>query len=183
MLSWRPVLALLSTTCIAIVICGCDSDRIHSYGQQNAGSKPTDPIYVFAPSYTMTDVTNAVLAKLERAANASTNKESARVLHMLAPYDAKLINTIDDRWTKIVRGDSYFLTHTGQVVLTFGLYPDGSVSDLKVLRSTMEERVSLICQKVISDSSPFEPWSSEIKQVITNSIRTITFRFFFDESQ
>jgi hypothetical protein len=63
------------------------------------------------------------------------------------------------------------------VVLEFKLYQGGQVTQMKVLKSTVGEYLSLLSQKAVLDPSPFAPWPGEMRKQIAGDSRTMTLTF------
>jgi hypothetical protein len=62
-------------------------------------------------------------------------------------------------------------------VLEFKLHRDGRVTDLKVVDSTVNEALCLICEKSVLDPCPFASWSKEMRQNIGAEHCTLTLAF------
>lgn len=62
-------------------------------------------------------------------------------------------------------------------MLEFKLHRDGRVTDLKVMDSTVNEVLCLICQKSVLDPCPFASWPNEMRQNIGTEHCTLTLAF------
>jgi len=92
-----------------------------------------------------------------------------------ADYDRALVDSVLQRWYAILNNKTY---PTGEVVVQFVLTFTGNVTDLQVIKSTVNDRAAAICQKAIHDSAPFPSWTADTRRRIGDK-RTITFNFYF----
>jgi hypothetical protein len=67
----------------------------------------------------------------------------------------------------------------GKVVLKFRLYPDGHVSDVNVVESTMDDSMVAICKRAILDTAPFEPWPESMRRRVHWDYVSIPYVFYF----
>jgi hypothetical protein len=166
----RYALTLLMTFCVAVLVSGCTTSGTRLSEQHAGDSKRTDPILVLGPGYTMADVTNRFVGALPARINSS----------MFAPYDSDFISVIQQHWVGMLDAASGLAPKKGQVAVSFLLYSDGHVSNFRVVRTTMDESVTLICQKAVLECAPFAPWPPEMKQVINNDSHEIQITFDFE---
>jgi len=94
-------------------------------------------------------------------------------------YDEALIRAVQNRWYDLLDNRNFAGERTGKVSLQFQLHPDGRVSDLKVLENTVDELLSLLCQKAILDPAPFEKWPTQMRMQIGEE-REIRFTFYYN---
>lgn len=94
-------------------------------------------------------------------------------------YDAAFIAAVQDRWYTILDAYPYSL-RSGKVVLQFKLLPDGRITDLKVQEDTVGELQSLFCQRAIKEPSPYAPWPSDMRRMIGDNSRDVTFTFYYN---
>lgn len=93
-------------------------------------------------------------------------------------YDAAVIAAIQSRWYALL--DSQPLTRTtGKVTLAFHLNYDGSITDMKVVESTVSGLLSAMCQRAILDPAPFGVWPSDMRRMIGANFRDVTFTFYY----
>ena len=64
------------------------------------------------------------------------------------------------------------------MVVVFHLHRDGSVSDARVVKTTMDERHSFLCLKAITDPAPYKSWPEDMRNLIKNEVRNLTFAFY-----
>jgi hypothetical protein len=68
-------------------------------------------------------------------------------------YDIKAISQIEKNWYDLVdKLTSATDFQPGEVIISFELYSDGSISDTKVVKSNVDERETKICQMAISNA-------------------------------
>jgi len=76
-------------------------------------------------------------------------------------YDTEFVHRVSARWSTLLRetgGDA----PKGKTVLGFRLHPDGRVTNVEVLESSMDQKWNSICEKAVLDCVPFAAWSEEI---------------------
>lgn len=95
-------------------------------------------------------------------------------------YDAAFIAAVQQRWDDLLESASYDGYRQGKVVLEFRLNYDGRITDMKVLENTVPEMLSLLCQKSVQDPSPFEKWPHEMRLMVGEDSRKITFTFYYN---
>lgn len=94
-------------------------------------------------------------------------------------YDALFIQSVKARWLDLLDSRDYASTPRGHVRLQFRLHYDGRITDMKVLEHTVNETLSLICQKAVLDPAPFDKWTKEMRLLIGKDYREITFTFYY----
>ena len=90
-------------------------------------------------------------------------------------YDAKMIGRIKKRWLELT--PLIQMRGAGQVVAEFTLKPDGQVTDVWVRPTRLLGFTVEICRQAILESAPFDPWPAEMRQLIGETGRTVTFTF------
>ena len=93
-------------------------------------------------------------------------------------YDARLIAAIQTRWNQIL--DQYYIPSVGQVVLTFNLWSDGKVTNVQVERRTVDELLSLKCERAVKEPAPYEPWPEKMRDEIGSDRRYVRFTFYYN---
>jgi TonB family protein len=94
------------------------------------------------------------------------------------PYDSALVKAIQKRWESLLLGkELQFGGQMGQVVVTFKLHPDGTISDVAVTKSEVNSDLTQLSVSAVKDASPFGPWSDEMRQKIKGNFRELTFKF------
>jgi outer membrane biosynthesis protein TonB len=95
-------------------------------------------------------------------------------------YDSAIVMAIQNRWYDLLEERSYANDRSGKVVLEFRLNYDGRVTDLKVVDSTVDELLSLLCQKAILDPAPFARWPSDMRLMAGKDYRDVRFIFYYN---
>jgi hypothetical protein len=95
-------------------------------------------------------------------------------------YDRAFIDQISDRWYDLLDSMSYDAYRQGKVVVQFVLNYDGRISEMKVVESTVTETLSLLCQKAVLDPAPFDKWPREMRLMVGEDSRRITFTFNYN---
>ena len=93
-------------------------------------------------------------------------------------YDAALIRAVQERWYYLL-DNSAVSSRSGKVVLQFNLKFDGTVSELKVRESEVGEVLGLLCERAISDPSPYPRWPLDMHRLVGGNIRPVTFTFLY----
>ena len=75
---------------------------------------------------------------------------------------------------------SYDGYRRGKVELQFLLNYDGRITEMKVLENTVTETLSLLCQKAVLDPAPFDKWPREMRLMVGEDFRRITFTFYYN---
>lgn len=94
-------------------------------------------------------------------------------------YDAEFVRAVSQCWYDALDSHQFAQDRAGKVTLQFRLTYDGRITDLKVLENTVGEVLSLICQKAILDPAPYARWPGEMRQMIGEDYREMTFTFYY----
>ncbi len=95
-------------------------------------------------------------------------------------YDRAFIDAVSSRWYDLLDNMSYDAYRQGKVVVQFVLNYDGRITEMKVVESTVTETLSLLCQKAVLDPSPFDKWPREMRLMVGEDSRRITFTFNYN---
>jgi outer membrane biosynthesis protein TonB len=112
-------------------------------------------------------------------ARRGTIAEDVKVMGFGA-YDRAFIDAVSDRWYDLLDNMSYDSYRQGKVVVQFVLNYDGRISEMKVVESTVSETLSLLCQKAVLDPAPFDKWPREMRLMVGEDSRRITFTFNYN---
>jgi len=93
-------------------------------------------------------------------------------------YDRLFVNAVQARWDFLLQNQQP--TPVGEVRVEFKLHYDGRITDLKVIRNTVDSFFSLLCQKAILDNSPYPRWTTEMRRELAGDERDVTFTFFYE---
>ena len=94
-------------------------------------------------------------------------------------YYKALLRAVEGRWVSLLEQGDSGQQKAGAVVLEFKLHQDGRVTDMKVLDSTVNKPLCLICEKSVLDPCPFAPWPNAMQQSIGAEPCTLTLAFGF----
>ena len=94
-------------------------------------------------------------------------------------YDAAFIEAVTQRWYDLLDSRQFAMDRTGKVMLRFHLNYDGSIGDMKVLGNTVGDVLGYVCQKAVTDPAPFAPWPGDMRRMIGEDYREITFTFYY----
>jgi len=93
-------------------------------------------------------------------------------------YDKRLIQAVQSRWLALI--DRYNLfERAGTVTVSFELYEDGQVGNLRRAENTAGEMLALICEKAVTDSAPFEPLPEQLRLLVAGEPREVNFTFYY----
>lgn len=95
-------------------------------------------------------------------------------------YDRAFIDAVASRWYDLLDNMSYDGYRRGQVVVQFDLNYDGRITNMKVVENTVTGTLALLCEKAVSDPSPFEKWSREMRLTVGKDSREIKFTFYYN---
>jgi hypothetical protein len=95
-------------------------------------------------------------------------------------YDRAFIDAVSSRWYDLLDNMSYDAYRPGYVKLEFNLNYDGRITEMKILETTVTETLTLLCQKAVLDPAPFEKWPREMRLMVGEDSRRITFTFFYN---
>ena len=73
-------------------------------------------------------------------------------------YDDRIVAAIQQRWYYLLENETFQQNRVGTVVVTFRLYPDGHISDLRITQSDVGEVLGIVCMSAIRDPSPYDRW-------------------------
>ena len=114
-----------------------------------------------------------------------TNGAVRALLSGVAPkdsvYDAKMIGRIKKRWLELT--PLIQMRGAGQVVAEFTLKPDGQVTDVWVRPTRLLGFAVEICKQAITDSAPFDPWPAEMRRLLGETGREVTFTFNYSTNK
>jgi hypothetical protein len=94
-------------------------------------------------------------------------------------YDAALVEAVTQRWYDLLDSQQFAMDRNGKVTLRFHLNYDGTITDMKVLQNTVGDLLGYVCQKAINDPAPFAPWPSDMRRMVGENYREITFTFYY----
>lgn len=97
-------------------------------------------------------------------------------------YDAAIVAAIQNRWYDLLEERSYASDRTGKVVLIFKLNYDGRITDMSVVKeeTTVDELLTLLCQKSVFDPSPYARWPSDMRRMVGADYREVRFTFYYN---
>lgn len=95
-------------------------------------------------------------------------------------YDRAIIVAIQNRWFDLLDMRGFGHERSGKVVLEFRLHYDGRVSMMNVAENTVDEMLSLLCQKAVLDPSPYARWPSDMRRMIGANHRDVRFTFYYN---
>ena len=96
-------------------------------------------------------------------------------------YDAKMTGRIQKRWLELT--PLIQMRGAGQVVVDFTLRYDGQVTDLRVRPTRLLGFAVEICKQAILDCAPFDPWPVEMRRLIGETGREVTFTFNYSTNK
>jgi hypothetical protein len=94
-------------------------------------------------------------------------------------YDSRFISAVTQRWYDLLDSQQFAQDRSGKVTLRFHLNYDGSITSMEVLDNTVGELLGYVCQKAVTDPSPFEAWPSDMRRMVGANFREIVFTFYY----
>jgi len=94
-------------------------------------------------------------------------------------YDEALVEAVKQRWYDLLDSQQFAMDRNGKVTLRFHLNYDGTITEMTVLQNTVGELLGYVCQKAVSDPAPFAPWPSDMRRMVGENYREITFTFYY----
>ena len=94
-------------------------------------------------------------------------------------YDRRFIDAVTTQWYNLLDSQRFAQDRSGKVTLKFHLNYDGTISDMEVLENTVGELLCYVCQKAVTDPSPYAPWPSDMRRMVGANYREIVFTFYY----
>jgi hypothetical protein len=94
-------------------------------------------------------------------------------------YDRRFIDAVTAQWYNLLDSQQFSQDRTGKVTVKFRLNYDGTITDMQVLENTVGELLGYVCQKAITDPSPYEKWPSDMRHMVGENYREIVFTFYY----
>ena len=94
-------------------------------------------------------------------------------------YDEAIIEAVQQHWDDLLDSRQFALDRTGKVSLRFHLNYDGTVSDMAVLENKVGETLGYVCQQAINEPAPFAAWPPDMRRMVGQNYREITFTFYY----
>ena len=99
-------------------------------------------------------------------------------------YDRAFIEAVQQHWYDLLDNMNFSYDRHGRVVLQFHLNYDGSITDMKILDDTVDGSqdgvLGFLCQRAVSEPSPYEKWPREMRLQVDKDYREIEFAFFYE---
>jgi outer membrane biosynthesis protein TonB len=94
-------------------------------------------------------------------------------------YDAAFIEAVQQHWYDLLDSQKFAQDRTGKVTVQFHLNYDGTVTEMKVLDNNVGELLGYVCQQAIAEPAPFAAWPSDMRRMVGENFREITFTFYY----
>lgn len=94
-------------------------------------------------------------------------------------YDARFIAAVQQRWYDLLDSQQFAQDRSGKVTLRFHINYDGTITDMHQLENTVGDLLGYVCQKAITDPAPYEAWPSDMRRMVGENYREITFTFYY----
>ena len=143
--SWLPLVGY----CLLL---GCSAPK--PLVQQKTNNPETNQVLIIPPLLNRETTPHNRAQAMERP----WDTRATMINSPFAEYDEALIDSLRSHWYAMLQTNlSYDLQ--GEVVVKFKLPPEGTISDVTILRSTVNATVTSICENAVLASAPFQPWS------------------------
>ena len=94
-------------------------------------------------------------------------------------YDWAVVRAVERRWYDLLADQRYADDRPGKVSFQFHLNSDGTISQMKLIENTVDLVHALICESAIREPSPYAPWPEEMRRIIGENYREVTFTFYY----
>jgi len=95
----------------------------------------------------------------------------------LGDYNYRMVLAVQDQWYRLLEERRYALDRQGQVVITFTLHSDGTITSINIKDSNVGEVLSFLCEMAVMQPAPFGKWPVEIRRLIGGDTVPVTFTF------
>ena len=99
---------------------------------------------------------------------------------LFGAYDRAVIQAIEERWFQLLEENSFSGERVGKVILEFKLKYDGSVSDLKVIETSVGDVLALLCMRAVKDPAHYAKWPSDMRLLYSSGFRDVRFTFYYN---
>jgi hypothetical protein len=96
----------------------------------------------------------------------------------LGDYIAHLVEAVRSHWYDLLNGQPSDVS--GKVQVQFRLLPDGTVTNVKLLRNEVTDLLGATCEEAIKEPAPYEKWPREVRLALPNDFYDITFTFYYE---
>jgi TonB family protein len=144
--------------------------------------RATSPV---SAASTITTASAATTPVVKAATNAATNAVTHRTLISkidpkstpFGEYDVRVIDTVQHQWFTLMEQNPSKGPRTGRVTVSFQLYRNGSVANVKVRESSGDGMEEYLCQQAVNSSQPFSRWPSNIATDYDSRELRFTFQY------
>jgi len=95
-------------------------------------------------------------------------------------YDKGMISSIKENWFREIDKGNY-LHLKGVVIMGFNLGANGTIADIKVIKSTAGNDLTSLCQRALLESFPYKPWSEDMRRLLGTDLREVKFTFYYED--
>lgn len=93
-------------------------------------------------------------------------------------YDSAVVKAIQNKWEALLK-DVQFGKDVGNVIITFRLHQDGTISDVAIAKTEVNSDLTQLSVSAVKDASPFGAWPDEMRRKIESDFRELTFTFHY----
>lgn len=95
----------------------------------------------------------------------------------LGDYNYRMVIAVQTEWYRTLQDRNFALDRQGQVVVTFNLHSDGTVTSVNAKDSNVGDVLTRWCEFAIMRPAPFDKWPPEVRRLIGGDTIPITFTF------
>ena len=99
--------------------------------------------------------------------------------NITSKYDRRLIDAVNKRWLDTLKQNHITGEDRNKVDIKFELHEDGSVQNLRVTKTEVDQARTDYCVEAIKQSAPFGPWPQELKELVKRPYRELNFVFYY----
>jgi hypothetical protein len=106
---------------------------------------------------------------------ASSQTRTHQAASPFSRYDDDFQSSIRRSWEALSHGKN----RAGEIVMEFHLTSDGQITDMRVVKDSVGNGQSLICEKAVLASVPYPPWPTDMIRMVGQNYRVCTFTFTY----
>ncbi|MBX3734587.1 MAG: hypothetical protein KF791_18580 [Verrucomicrobiae bacterium] len=98
----------------------------------------------------------------------------------LGDYNYRMVLAVQERWYRLLEERRFALERQGQVVITFNLHDDGTITSVTTKDSNVGDVLSFLCELSVLQPAPFGRWPPDVRRLIGSESIPVTFTFNYN---
>jgi hypothetical protein len=95
----------------------------------------------------------------------------------LGDYNYRMVLAVQSHWYRLLEERHFALERQGQVVITFDLHADGTITGVTTKESNVGDVLSFLCELSVMQPAPFGKWPPDVRRLIGGDVIPVTFTF------